>query len=248
LRVLLRAGHNAIPRSGASFNRRNNKHDAERFAGASGDPKSNAPTAIVWEKKEAVMQKSISRKIFALTFAVMMMASVFAASASAASGDEVVTTPINTQLWWADDDLSSGGNQFEQTLDITVNGVTTPTLFTLGNNTIQGFRKGGNTYEVVLHPQYFAPYTTTPNYDDSENAQYAHTISDVFVLAPSGRYVSCYVDGILSIPDAYALPTPKVEETYFQCKIYSAIGDLEAGEAFPPNWYGQIVYLKIQTD
>jgi hypothetical protein len=213
---------------------------------ASGDPKSRAPTAIVWEKKKAVMQKSISRKIFALALAAMMLVSVSAYAEPV--GEEVdgeITTPVNTQLWFANTALTA---QFPQTLDIDFgNGVTTPTAYTLGNNTIRRFVKSGGIYSILLSQQFFAPYTTPPgpNYDDSANAQYVMNISEVFVLTPSGRYVSCYNHGILNIPDAYALPEPKVDELYFQCKIFSTIGDLTTGESFPPNWNGGIVYLKI---
>ncbi|MDR1219878.1 MAG: hypothetical protein LBK73_09760 [Treponema sp.] len=192
------------------------------------------------------MRKSISKKLFALALAVMMSVSVSALSVSAATGDGGVTTPVNTQLWFADNAFTT---QYSQTLDITVAGVTTPTNYTLGNNTIQKFVKNGNIYIMALHPQFFAPYTTTPNYDDSANAQYEQIITDVFVLTPSGRYVSCYNNyGILTIPDTYALPEPKDDELYFQCKIFSAIVDFTTGEAFLPNWYGEIVYLEIQTD
>ncbi|MDR1219875.1 MAG: hypothetical protein LBK73_09745 [Treponema sp.] len=218
----------------------------KRFAGVSGDTKSSAPTAAVWEKERHLMSKiQTSKKLFALVLAVMMMVSVSAMSVSAATGDGGVTTPVNAQLWFVDNAFTT---QYSQTLDITVAGVTTPTAYTLGNNTIQKFVKNGVNYEIGLHPQFFAPYTTDPDYDDSANAQYEHNITDVFVLAPNGRYVSCYNNGILTIPDTYALPEPKDDELYFQCKIFSAIDDFSTGESFLPTWYGQIVYLQIDTD
>ena len=84
------------------------------------------------------MQKSISKKLFALALAVMMLVSVSALSASAATGEGGVTTPVNTQLWFADSDFQT---EFDQYLDITSGGVTTSTPYTLGNNTIPRFAK-----------------------------------------------------------------------------------------------------------
>jgi hypothetical protein len=169
----------------------------------------------------------------------MMTVSAIALSAYAENDDDNVGVVPNTQLWFADTALSV---EYQQTLDI--NGVSYN--FTLGDNTIQKYAYGNNAYEVFLHPQFFAPYTTTPNYDDSANAQYEHNITDVFVYTPDGEYVSCLVaTGELLIPEEYALP--KEQDLYFQCKIYSSIVSI-TGKSLLPNWNGQTVYLEINPD
>jgi hypothetical protein len=99
---------------------------------------------------ESVMQKSISKKLFALALAVMVSVSLFAATASAASPG--IGVMPNTQLWYEDTALTS---EYPQVLDIDDGAVVEPWDFTLGNNTIWKFVQNGSDYVFFTCSQYF---------------------------------------------------------------------------------------------
>jgi hypothetical protein len=199
------------------------------------------PTAAVWEKKEAIMQKSISKKLFALVLAVMMSVSVFAVSASAASPG--VGVYPNTQLWFEDTAFTS---EYPQILDIDDGSEVEPWDFTLGDNTIQKFVQDGSDYVITTHPQYFG---TTYNYDDEANAQYVMNIRNILVYNPTnGRYEEGGHDG-----GFYIFPTASKQynaehEPYLECLVYSSIINIETEEVIDAAWNGDTIYLKIALD
>jgi hypothetical protein len=196
---------------------------------------------------EAYMKKAINKKMLALIISVAMSVSLFTLPVNAAADDGVGISP-NTQLWYTDTEFVG---EYEQTLDIDFGGgVATPTVFTLGDNTIQKFIldsiDGVPTYVISAHPQYFGT-SSPPNYDDEATAQYIMHIDDILVLNPiTGKYEKCFANGIARIPAMYALP--KADPTYLQCVVYSSILNDDTGLEFDAAWNGAIMYLQIATD
>ena len=188
------------------------------------------------------MQKSISKKLFALVLVAMMLVSVSALSVSAATADPGVGIPPNTQLWYEDTDLTV---EYPQELDIEEDGVTSPWDFTLGNNTIQKFVQVGTEYLFTPHPQYFGP---TYNYDDEDTAQYVMEIRNILVYNPTnGRYEEGYDQGIYKFPVA-STQYNRDGDPYLEALVYSSIVDVDTEEVFDAAWNGDTVYLKIQLD
>jgi hypothetical protein len=137
------------------------------------------------------------KRVLTLALAAVMAASLLALPTSAlpaAGGGVGYHPPENRLLWWADEDLSV---PFTETLDMVINGVEAPVVYSLGYNTVQTIELRGNltdgTYTLTPHPQYF------PVIEDLDTAQWGLEIYSI-MLWYNDELREFLVNGVAHIP------------------------------------------------